>query len=110
MIDCALYHKQGTYAVGDHFGEESCILDAPSEETVVADSFCKCVQLYGPDLTQVMDSFQEATSCPGDVPEASPPGTCCIEAVMSACFRDLRLSCIVLLHRATEVAFSMCWR
>lgn len=57
MVNPELYRVRGTYGNGDHFGEESCVLVAPSEETVVADSFCKCAQLYGEDLARVMEEF-----------------------------------------------------
>lgn len=57
MVSSHLFSVQGSYSDGDHFGEESCILGTASAETVVADTFCKCVQLFGPDLTAVMDTF-----------------------------------------------------
>lgn len=74
MIERELYKVVGAFGAGDHIAEESCILDTPSAETVVADTFCKCVQLYGADLTAVMESFQpdpEPAACGG---AASPAG------------------------------------
>eukprot|EP00892_Ulva_mutabilis_P002948 jgi/Ulvmu1/12654/UM094_0010.1 len=65
-VSSALYRVHGTYSDGDHFGEESCILCTPSKETVVADAFCKCAQLFGPDLTAVMDSFAQRAGQPSD--------------------------------------------
>ena len=45
-------------------GAEACILQVPSEEAVVARSFCKCVRLRGADLDAVLDLFPEYLAGP----------------------------------------------
>ena len=65
-VDPALYEVRGEYGAGDHFGAESCILQVPSKEAVVAHTFCKCVRLLGADLDDILRCFPEYTGrCTG---------------------------------------------
>eukprot|EP00892_Ulva_mutabilis_P002947 jgi/Ulvmu1/12653/UM094_0009.1 len=58
-VDPALYTLCGVHADGDHFAAESCILQVPSAEAVVARTFSRCVSLAGADLDAILELFPE---------------------------------------------------